>query len=154
LIESAPSAQRLIDTMQDLYQKAHLFVAAIRLWEHRRNAQPTISQVCQSLDMAIEPGHLFAKKLKDLEILQWVEGAYETRLCIKDHLKIEDIPRTTDGSKLQDEIKKFEDAQKNLTKQVEAFKSKQDAKKKSVFDEIEKKLKEKLSNDKTEDPPS
>ena len=71
-------------------------------------------------------------------------GSYGARWYIKDHLKLEDIPRGEPESKLEDELKKFQDSQKALSQKIESMQAEQKQKKKSRFADMEKKLKEEL----------
>ena len=130
--------------MEDLYGSAHLFVAAIRVWEHQHDAQPTIDDVCQLLSLSSEHGNYIANKLCAADIIGYIEGAFESRVFVKDHLKIEDIPKEDTGSSLEDEIVKFEDSRKQLIKELESFQSEQAQKKKNLFADMEKKLKKEL----------
>jgi len=74
-------------------------------------------------------------------IIEIVEVAYGTRLFIKDHLKIEEIPRGAGESKLEEELKKFQSSKKDLSKKIELFQTEQAEKQKNLFAQLEKKLK-------------
>lgn len=129
---------------EDLYTSAHLFVAAIRVCEHRNATQPSVNDVCGLLSLSLEKGNHICKKLQEFAIIERVEGAYGTRLFIKDHLKIEDIPSGEKETSLEDALKKFQDSRKVLTQKVESIQAAQAAKKKNLFAEMEKKLKKEL----------
>jgi len=73
-----------------------------------------------------------------------VQGSFGARLFIRDHRKLEDIPRSEVGRTLEDEVKKFQDLQRNLTQKIESLKSEHTGKKKNLFAEMEKKLKEEI----------
>ncbi len=77
-----------------------------------------------------------------MQIIEIVEGSYGTRLFIKKHLKIEDIPRGDKVSGLEEELKKFKSSRKDFTKKIESFQAKQAKKQKDLFAELEKKLKQ------------
>jgi len=128
----------------DFYSNAHLIVSAIRILEHQTSTSPSIEDVCRILSFSLEHGHFLFKKLQGLDIIDIVEGAYGNRLFVKNHLKIEEIPRGTQESKLEEELKKFQDTKKDYSEKIESFKAKQEAKKKSLFAELEKKLKKDL----------
>ena len=125
----------------DLYTKAHLVVAAIRILEHQESVSSSIEKVCRMISFSLEHGNLICKKLGEMGIIEIVEVAYGTRLFIKDHLKIEEIPRGTGGSKLEEELKKFQSSKKDLSKKIELFKAEQAEKQKNLFAKLEKKLK-------------
>ncbi|MBC8431698.1 MAG: hypothetical protein H8D96_07235 [Desulfobacterales bacterium] len=126
----------------DLYSNAHIVVAAIRVLAHQKNAPPSIEDVCQTLSFSLEQGNFICNKLEEMQIIEIVEGSYGTRLFIKNHLKIEDIPRGDKVSGLEEELKKFQSSRKNFTKEIESFQAKQAKKQKDLFAELEKKLKQ------------
>ena len=128
----------------ELYNQAHLMVAAIRVFEHNNSRPPNMEELCQSIKFSIEKGNFLCRKLEELNIIKAVEGSYGTRLFIRDHLKIEDIPRGEPDSGFEDELKKFQDDRKAFTRKMEDFQAKQKQKKEDLFAEMEKKLKEEL----------
>ena len=125
----------------DLYTKAHLVVAAIRILERQANVSSSIEKVSQMISFSLEHGNLICKKLDEMGIIEIVKGAYGTRLFIKNHLKIEEIPRGAGESKLEEELKKFQNGKKGLSKKIELFQAKQSEKQKNLFAQLEKKLK-------------
>ena len=127
------------------YTNGHLFVAAIRLFEHLNATPPTIDDVCRTLSISVEQGNLFSRKLEKLGVIQAVEGSYGPRLFIHDHLKLEEIPREEESSKLEEELKKFQESQKGMAGKMKALQVEQAKKKKDLFAEMEKKLKAELS---------
>jgi hypothetical protein len=146
---------RHIMEIKDPYSKAHLVVSAIRVLEHRQSAPPSIEEVCRMIEYTLEQGHMICRKLKELGIIDIVEGTYGTRLSVKNHLAIEEIPRGIQESHLDKELKAFQTTRKDGTKEreIESFKAKQEEKKKALFAEIEKKLKDNLEQ-KPSLPPS
>ena len=127
--------------LTNLYTNAHLVVATIRVLTHQKSAPPSIDAVCQALSISLEHGNFICNKLAETGIVEIVEGAYGTRLFIKDHLKIEDIPKGDKVSGFEEELKKFQNSKKNFTKKIESFQAKQAKKQKDLFAELEKKLK-------------
>ena len=130
--------------MENLYSTAHLFVAAIRVLEHQQDIQPSVDDVCRLLALSSERGIYIANRLCAVDIIGYIEGAFESRIFVKNHLKIEDIPKENAGNSLEDEIVKFEDSKKHRIKKIESFQSEQAQKKKDLFADMEKKLKEEL----------
>ena len=129
---------------KDLYTLAHLFVAAIRVKEHQMNTPPTINDISQLLDLSIERANYIGRKLKEFGVIDSVEGSYGDRVFVRDHLKIEEIPREADGAKLEAELEKFKESQKAISQKIETLQAKQAQKKKDLFAEMEKKLKQEL----------
>ena len=128
-----------------LYSTAHLFVAAIRVWSHQNSKAPSVGDICSTLKISTERGNFLCKQLEELEIVEVVEGAFGTRLFVKDHLKIEDIPKDQKISKLDDELSKFKETKKELSRKIESFKAEQAQKKKDLFADVEKKLKDQMN---------
>jgi hypothetical protein len=133
----------------DLYTLAHTFIAAVRVCEFRKAGQPTVDDVCQLLSMSAEQGHHVCNKLAELAVIECVEGAFGIRVFIRDHLKLEEIPRGETGSSMEDEIAKFRDSKKQFSKKIESIQAAQAEKKKSLFAEVEKKLKEQIDKNKS-----
>ena len=131
----------------DLYSNAHLVIAAIRIFSHKNSKHPSMNEICKTLSFSLEQGNLICKKLKDLGIIDVVEGAFENHLFIKNHLKIEEIPRDKKEDRLEDALKKFKDSKKDFSKKIESFQAKQAEKQKALFAELEEKLKK--GSDKT-----
>jgi hypothetical protein len=125
----------------DVYENAHLVAAAIRIFTHQNSRHPSIDEICRILSFSLEQGNLICKKLKDMGIVEVVEGAFENHFFIKDHLKIEEIPRDKKEDKLEDALKKFKDSRKDFSKKIESFQVKQAQKQKALFAELEEKLK-------------
>ena len=132
------------DEKKDLYSQAHLMVAAIRVFEHKNSRPPTIEELCQTIEFSVEKGNFICRKLEELEIVEAVEGSYGTRLFVRDHLKIEDIPRGESENNFEEELKKFQDDRKAISQKIETFQAEQKQKKKDLFAEMEKKLKKEL----------
>lgn len=125
----------------DFYSNAHLVVAAIRVLTHQNSAPPSMDQVCKIISFSLEQGNFTCKKLKDIGIVDVVEGAFGTRLFIKNHLKIEEIPRGKKEDKLGEALKEFQNSKKDFTRELEFFQAKQAKKQRDLFAELEKKLK-------------
>jgi intein/homing endonuclease len=132
------------DRSKNLYTTAHLFVSAIRICEYQNDTPPALEQISDMLAMSIERTNYICRKLQEVGIVDSVVGSFGNRLFIRDHLKIEEIPREDDESKLEEELKKFQESQKGLSKKIETIQARQAQKKKDLFAEMEKKLKQEL----------
>lgn len=126
---------------QDFYSNAHLFVAAIRIFEHQNTQPPSIDAVCRMLSFSPEQGNHICRKLKDKGVLDVVESAFGNKLFIKDHIKIEEIPRGETESRIEEELKKFQHSKKDISNKIESIQAKQAKNKKTLFAELEKSLK-------------
>jgi len=107
---------------------------------HKDQSPPDIDQVCDMLNLSQERGGFICRRLEDIGAVEVVKGAYGLRLFVRDHLKIEEIPKEEAHDKLQDELSKFQTAQKNVASRIASMQADQKKKKKSLFEEMEKKL--------------
>ena len=129
---------------KDFYSKAHLVVAAIRILEHQNSASPSIDEVCRTISFSLEQGNFVCRKLKEINIIDVVEGAFGTKLFIKNHLQLEEIPQGATEDNLEKELKKFQSDRKDHIQKIELFQTEQKKKKKNLFAELEKKFKKDL----------
>ena len=128
----------------DLYSTAHLFVSAVRVLDHRDGAPPALAAVCKMLDFSDEKGSYLLSRFKEAGIIDTVKSGFEDRLVVANHLAIEDLPRNTEESRLEQELKKFRQGKNVMEEKIKGIKAQQDQKKQDMFAEIEKKLKQKM----------
>ena len=128
----------------DLYTTAHLFVAAVRVLDHRDGAPPPVESVCELLNYSNEKGSYLLNRLKELGIVETVEGGFNDRIVVANHLAIEDLPRDAEESRLEQELKKFRQGRNVMEEKVKGIKAQQDQKKQDLFADIEKRLKQKM----------
>lgn len=128
----------------DFYSTAHLFVAAIRIHEHRNNAPPSVEEISTMLSLSREKISLICHQLQEMEIVKAVKSPFGLRLFVRNHLKIEEIPKDKTESKLEHDLQKFKKNQKKSTLSMDSFRAKQEENKKKLFAEAEKKLKNEL----------
>lgn len=129
----------------NLYSTAHLFVAAIRIYEHTSNAPPLVDDVCKLTSFSRERGNLICNQLQEMGIIEGIESPYGLRLFIRNHQKIEDIRHDEKMSKFENELKKFKETRKKPNLSMEAFRTEQAEKKEKLFAEAEEKLKKELN---------
>ena len=132
-----------------LYESAHLFVAAVRLLSHQDQSPPDLDQVCDLLQFSKERGGFICRRLEEIGALEAVPGAYGERLFVREHLKLEDIPKEDGPDRLKDELSKFQAAQKNVANRIATLQADQKQKKKSLFEEMEKKLRAEIEKKKS-----
>ena len=137
---------------KDLYEKAHLVVAAIRVLTHQHATPPSVGAVCETLKFSVEEGLRLCRRLQDKGILQIMEGAFGTRLEVLNHLEIENIPRDDSEDRLQQALDQFRSNRNQLDKKVADFKSQQQKKQKDLFAELNKKLKGQAGSSASEKP--
>ena len=129
---------------KNLYSNGHLFIAGVRVWEHLNGKAPRIEDICQLLNMTLEQAGYLLRRLTELQVTEVVKGSYGDRIFIRHHLKLEEIPQESVENKLDAELKKFQDSQKQLVEKIDSMRAEQTEKKKSLFADMEKKLKEEL----------
>ncbi|MBC2712578.1 MAG: MarR family transcriptional regulator [Desulfosarcina sp.] len=128
----------------DLYTTAHLFVATVRVLDHRDGAPPALEAICRMLNYSDEKGSYLFNRLKEQGIVDTVKSGFNDRIVVGDHLAIEELPRDTEESRLEQELKKFKKGKDAMKEKVASIKAQQDQKKRDLFAEIEKKLKQKV----------
>ena len=124
-----------------LYQTAHVFVSAIRVLEYTQQAPPGMQAVCELMQISLEQGHFLSAQLKDMGVCDLLTGASGDRLFIKDHLELEKIPQGPQDNKMAAAIKQFQDSREGLSQKIKELQSKKAEQKKSLFAELEMKLK-------------
>lgn len=134
---------------KDFYSDAHLVVAAIRILEHQNCVSPSIDELCRTISFSLEQGNFVCRKLKEMNIIDVVEGVFGTKVFIKNYLLLEEIPQGATEDNLEKELKKFQNAKKDYIQKIELFKAEQEKKKKNLFSELEKKLKKDLDEKKS-----
>ena len=128
----------------DLYTSAHLFVAAVRVLDHQDGAPPALEAVCRLIDHSDEKGHYLLNRLKESGIVDTVKSGFNDRIVVADHLAIEELPRDTEESRLEQELKKFKSGKDAMEEKIASIKAQQAQKKQDLFAEIENKLKQKV----------
>ena len=91
---------------KDLYTTAHLFVAAVRVLDHQDGAPPALSAICRLLGYSDEKGSYLLNRLKEQGIVDTLKSGFTDRIVVGDHLAIEELPRDTEESRLEQELKK------------------------------------------------
>ena len=132
---------------KSLYNEGHLFVAAIRILERRHGAPPALDQISELLQISAEQTGLISRRLRDAGIVDQVEGAFDDRWVVADHLRLEQLPREIEVSELDNALKKFQSERSKLAHKVESIKEQQAQKKKELFAGLEKKLKKDLTKE-------
>jgi len=128
----------------NIYTKAHLVVAAVRIWEYREANPPTVENICDMLSLSVEEGNRLCRKLKEHEVIDIIEKAGEARVFILDHLKLETLVGIKDSRRLDDELENFKKSRAEQSLKIEAIKMEQAEKKKKLHEILEKQLRENI----------
>lgn len=133
----------------DAYNEAHLFVAAVRLLQHRGGCPPAIEEVAELLDLSVEMAHTICRRLGKQNILETFEDPFTVKLAVADHLAIEKLPRTTsEENSLAKELEKFQSEKKNVDQKVAALQAEIAKKRQDLFADIEAKFKKEMEKQK------
>jgi hypothetical protein len=130
----------------DAYSEAHLFVAAIRVLQHRKNCPPALEEVCELINVSVELGNTIRRKLSTAGIVNSLEDPFGVKLMVGDHLAIESLPKEApaeDG--LARELAEFQAKKKNSDEKVAALQAEIEKKKKDLFADLEAKLKKEMN---------
>jgi len=127
------------------HAEAHLFVAAVRILQHRKQTAPTVEEVSSFLEISEEEGFAVSRRLSKLGIVEVIEDPFATRIAVADYLEIEKLPRE---AKTEDtiahELEQFMAKKTDMDKKVEAIQSEIKLKKKAMFNDLEEKLKKSM----------
>jgi DNA-binding Lrp family transcriptional regulator len=124
------------------YEEGHLLVAALRLFDHRNGRPPSVRELSEMLGMSSEMGHYLCNRLASLGVLEVVEAAFEERVYLRDHLKLEELPREEKASNLEAEVQKLKEDRERHQEEIQKMQASQESKKKDLFSDLERQLKE------------
>lgn len=122
---------------------AHVFVSAARVLDYKGETPPSLEAICELIGCSDEKGNYLLNRLMERCIVDTVKSGFNDRILVADHLAIEDLPRETEESRLEQELKKFKKGKDTMKEKVAFIKAQQNQKKQDLFAEIEKKLKKK-----------
>lgn len=125
-----------------LYEKAHLVAAAIRVLTHTLHTAPETQNISDLLGISLEETGWILHSMSEYGIVDQVSAGSVTRYFLADALKIETLPQKSGQTHLDQELAKFKNARQEIRTKVESIQNAQVEKKKSLFAEIEKKLKQ------------
>jgi DNA-binding transcriptional regulator GbsR (MarR family) len=125
----------------DIYSQAHLFVAAIRVFEYLSHQPPSLKGLKDLLQVSEEELSRISRKLEEAGVIDVIMSGGEARFSIREHLKIEEFTRSIEAPKMEEEISQFKTKQESRLKEIEQSLAKK-GDKSSIFSEIEKALKD------------
>lgn len=134
----------------DEYTEAHLFVAAVRILQHRQHSPPAVEEVGEMLGISVELAHSIRRRLSDLGIVQSLTDPFTTKVSVADHLAIEKLPKEErEENALARELEKFQASKKDMDKKVADIQAELERKKKAIFADVEKMFKKPSGKDST-----
>lgn len=133
----------------DEYTEAHLFVAAVRILQHRQHSPPAVEEVGEMLGISVELAHAIRRRLTDLGIIQSLTDPFTTKVSVADHLAIEKLPKEErEENVLARELEKFQASKKDMDKKVADIQAELERKKKAMFADVEKMFKKEAGKNK------
>jgi DNA-binding MarR family transcriptional regulator len=129
------------------YQEGHLFVAAIRVLEHKNSAPPALKEIAEMLGYSTEQAGLISRRLEEDGIVKMVESAFGDRWGVEDHLKLEELAQEAAVNQMDEALQQFKAEKSKMTQKIESIKEQQARKQKDLFSELNKQLKKNLADD-------
>ena len=117
-------------------------MAALRLFAHRHQRPPSVRELSEMLQVSPEMGYYLCNRLARLGVLEVVEAAFEERVYLRDHLKLEELPREEKASGLEAEVQRLKEEREKKEAEIQKFQASQEIKKKDLFSDLERQLKE------------
>lgn len=129
-----------------LYEKGQILLAAIRIFEFVNEYAPTTEDLLTILpDVSREDLELVVRRMEGYGVITVAASAGSRRLFIRDHLKLEELKDVQKSSSMEDEVAKFKEQQNKLGEKVTKMQQEQKDRKKDLYADMEKKLKEELA---------
>jgi hypothetical protein len=129
----------------DPYNEAHLYVAAIRILQHREGGPPSLEDLCAMVGVSVELGTTVCRNLEKLGIVSMLSDPFSLRLSIADHLLIEKLPKkAAQENLLARELERFQAQKQDVGKKAAAIQAELSKKKHDLFADIEARLKKEL----------
>jgi hypothetical protein len=90
------------------YDDAHLVVAAQRIFSATEGRPPTVEEIASLLPWHVDKVSVVVRGLAELGALRALEGPYEARYELGEHLKLEELERDKKGEGFAEELAAFE----------------------------------------------
>ncbi len=132
----------------DTYSEAHLFVAAIRILEHRQKRPPILEDVCEMIGISTEAGHALCRKMQTIGAVETVDGPYSLKLSVADHLQLEKMPRGQQQATLAKELEEFQAKKTKADRKTADIYAEFEKKKRDMLTDIEEKFKKEMNRHK------
>jgi DNA-binding MarR family transcriptional regulator len=125
-----------------LYEEAQIFLAGVRLFQHREERLPSLKELADFTRFSVESVHHLCNRLEKLGAVARIRGAFDDRVSLEDPLKVETLREQEESPDMEDDIKKWKEQRENTVREVEKKLSPDAGKKEreDFFAEIEEKL--------------
>ena len=123
------------------YYKGYVITEAIRIFIHHKGIQPSIKDLSATTSYSKETVYFICNRLEEHVIVEVVKGAFDEKVYLKNHTRLEDLPRETERVDFREDIDKLREKSLKRKKEIERIQETEAEKKKDLFSELEKKLK-------------
>ncbi len=103
------------------YNEGHVFVAAVRVLEHKESRPPTVEEVAALLGESREIAYHLARGLAEKGVLRLLTSPFDTHVEIADHLRIEELPRGESGPGFEEDLREFREKKKKDRDEMSGF---------------------------------
>lgn len=124
-----------------MYANAHLFIAALRILEHRQGRSPSLKEIADILNLSSEETARISRRLDDAGIIKTAVSGTEERFYIIDHLLIENMPKDVKAPAMMEEVMRMKAEKEAKLSQIEGMMKKGPANK-ELFSELDKAFKD------------
>jgi len=112
------------------------------VYRHRR--PPSVKELSEMLEISPEMGHRLCNRLHRLGVLEVVEGAFEERIYLQDHRKLEELPRQEEALSFEKELRQWRERSAKREEELRKLRADREAKKKDLFSDLERQLRQGL----------
>jgi DNA-binding transcriptional regulator YhcF (GntR family) len=126
---------------ESIYYKGHIIVSAIRLFIHQKGVQPSVKDLCQMTYYSREAIYFILSRLEKEGIVEIVRGAFDEKIYLKDHTRLESLPKDVERIDLKENIDRLQEETIKRQMEIENLQKSEAGKKRELFAELEKRLK-------------
>jgi len=130
------------DSVKTPYEEGHLIVSAIRVLTHKQANPVSPGDVAALIDYSTEKVLHICRRLQQDGIIKSVEGPYDQKLYIMDHIKLEKLAQDKHEQGLKDDIAQHESRQASKLEDVKKQQHLHKDEQQNLFNDLEKQLKE------------
>ena len=126
-----------------VYVQAHLVAAAVRLFAHQENRQPTAEDVARFLGLSLEMILHIMHRMREHGIVDIVPSAFKEVIYLRDHTRIEELAEEGEGPSVAEKFQEAEEARYEKVSEISSRFSPayEDERKKDLFADLQEKLK-------------
>lgn len=130
-----------MDKKESIYYRGHIIVAAIRLFLHQKGVQPSVSDLVTMTSYSKEAIYFICTRLEAEGVLEIVRGAFDEKVYLKDHTRLEALPKEDEPLDFREDIERVKEEGLKRQREIERLQKAEAEKKQDLFAELEKRLK-------------